>query len=113
MSSSQLWVAILLFTSLAVTVFSCVALLLVKGFFNRLHYLAPVTSVSITLLLAAVVIERGWGQAAIKVSLVWFVLLLINAVLTHATARAARVRELGHWTPDPEEKIPGAGARQS
>jgi multicomponent Na+:H+ antiporter subunit G len=108
MSASEWAIAVLLFGSLAVTIFSCVALVLVKGFFNRLHYLAPVTTVSITLLLAAVIIQYGWGQAAIKTFLVWFVLLLINAVLTHATARAARVRELGHWTPDPEEKIPGS-----
>lgn len=110
MSTSQVWVAILLFASLAVSVFSCLALVLVKGFFNRLHYLAPATSVGITLLLAAVIVDQGFGQAAIKVSLVWLVLLLSNAVLTHATARAARVRELGHWTPDPKEKIPGTGA---
>lgn len=107
MSASEWAVAILLFSSLAVTIFSCVALAFVKGFFNRLHYLAPVTTISITLLLAAVIIKFGWGQAAIKTFLVWFVLLLINTVLSHATARAARVRDLGHWTPDPEEKIPG------
>lgn len=111
MTTAQWAIDVLLFSSLAVTVFSCIALVFVSGFFNRLHYLGPVTSVSITLLLAAVILHSGWGQAAIKTFLVWFVLVLINAVLTHATARAARVRELGHWTPDPTEKIPGAGAK--
>jgi len=112
MSAAEWAIDVLLLASLAVTVFSCIGLTFVKGFFNRLHYLAPVSSVSITLLLAAVIVHRGWGQAAIKVFLVWFVLLLNNAVLTHATARAARVRELGHWTPDPNEKIPGAGGNR-
>jgi len=112
MSAGDVAVAVLLVLSLAVAVFSCIGLTFVKGFFNRLHYLAPVTTVSTTLLLAAVVVKYGWGQATIKTLLVWGVLLLINSVLTHATARAARVRELGHWTPDPQENIPGAGGRR-
>jgi multisubunit Na+/H+ antiporter MnhG subunit len=109
MTATEWATGILLFLSVAVTVFSCVALAFVRDFFNRLHYLAPVASVSITLLLAAVTVQFGWGQISIKTFFVWFVLLLINAVLTHATARAARVRELGHWTPDAREHIPGAG----
>jgi len=106
---SEIAVAVLLALSLAVALFSCIGLTFVRGYFNRLHYLAPVTTVSTTLLLAAVVVKYGWSQAAIKMFLIWGVLLLINSVLTHATARAARVRKLGHWTPDPKENIPGAG----
>lgn len=111
MSTGDIAVAVLLVLSLAVAVFSCIGLSFVRGYFNRLHYLAPVTTVSTTLLLAAVIVKYGWGQAAIKMFLIWSVLLLINSVLTHATARAARVRELGHWTPDPQEQIPGAGGK--
>jgi multisubunit Na+/H+ antiporter MnhG subunit len=59
-----------------------------------------------------VVVKEGWGQATIKTILVAMVLLLINAVLTHATARAARVRALGHWQPAPEEHIEGANPRK-
>jgi multisubunit Na+/H+ antiporter MnhG subunit len=112
MSAGDMAVSVLLVLSLAVAVFSCVGLTFVRGYFNRLHYLAPVTTVSTTLLLAAVIVKYGWGQAAIKMFLIWGVLLLINSVLTHATARAARVRALGHWTPDPEEQIPGAGGKR-
>lgn len=113
MTVSDWTVNILLFVLLAITIFCCIALVFVQDFFNRLHYLAPVTSVSITLLLLAVAVKSGWGQATIKTLLIWFVLLLINSVLTHATARAARVREMGHWTPDAKEKIPGAGGDQA
>jgi len=104
--------ATLLILSLAVALFSCIGLTFVRGYFNRLHYLAPVTTVSTTLLLAAVLVKYGWAQPTIKMFLVWGVLLLINSVLTHATARAARVREHGHWTPDLQEKIPGVGGRR-
>ncbi len=42
-------------------------------------------------------------------------LLLINAILTHATARAARVRTLGHWSVDPKLDVSdtrGRGGRE-
>lgn len=113
MSIAQWAIDILLFSSLALTVFCCVALVLVSGLYNRMHYLGPVTSASITLLLAAVIVKYGWGQATIKTFLVWLVLVLNNAVLTHATARAARVRQLGHWKPQPKENIPGAGGSRA
>ncbi len=43
-----------LLLALAITVLSCIGLAFARDFFNRLHYLAPVTSVGITFLLAAV-----------------------------------------------------------
>jgi hypothetical protein len=38
------------------------------------------------------------------------VLLMINAVLTHATARAARIRTLGDWMPEPGKNVPTVSA---
>ena len=112
MSAAQWTTDILLYTMLALTFFCCIALLVVRNYFNRLHYLGPVTSVSITLLVLAVSLKAGFSQSLIKVLLIWFVLVLSNAILTHATARAARVRELGHWSPDPTEQIPGTGEKR-
>ncbi len=85
----------------------CFGMLIISDFYERLHYMATVSTVSMFALVAAVVIEEGWGQATIKVILVALVIFVMNAVLTHATARAARVRELGHWTAAPGEKISG------
>jgi monovalent cation/proton antiporter MnhG/PhaG subunit len=81
---------------------------LFRDLFERLHYLSSVTTISTFALLMAILIKEGWGQATIKAILVFIVLLLVNAVLSHATARAARIHELGHWTPSPEEHIEGA-----
>lgn len=90
-----------------ITLLCCLALLLIKDVIGRMHYLAPVTSVSVGALLAGVVIQEGWSSATLKTVLVLFVLCLVNAVLTHATARAARIRQYGHWLPQPQEKIAG------
>lgn len=103
MSASQIAVMVLLSICVLSTMICCLALVTVKDLYNRMHYLAPVTSVSILALLAAVVIQEGWGQGALKTILILFVLCLVNAVLTHATARAARVRQFGHWLPSPKD----------
>jgi monovalent cation/proton antiporter MnhG/PhaG subunit len=104
--TANLWISVLLGICLVICVICCLALAALRNFYVRLHYLAPVTTVAFVPLLIAVVIREGIGQAAMKAILVFAALLLINAVLTHATARAARVRELGHWTADPKEQIP-------
>ncbi len=110
MSAADIAVAACLGVCVSSALICCLGIVVLDRFFDRLHYLAPVTTVSSFFLLAAVVIKEGWGQATIKTILVALVLLLINAVLTHATARAARVRETGHWIPAPEEHIEGARA---
>jgi monovalent cation/proton antiporter MnhG/PhaG subunit len=113
MTASTLATDALLALSVLITAMCCLALVLVRNVFDRMHYLAPVTTIAMLALLFAVVIKEGWGQASFKTILVFFTLLLINAVLTHATARAARVRQFGHWIPKLGENIAGApGGRQ-
>ena len=75
---------------------------------QALHYLSlPATGGSV-LLTIAVLISQGVGQTFCKVLLVTGVLFATNSVVTHATARAFRARELGHWEPregDPAEMV--------
>ncbi len=99
--------AVLLTFCVATSAICCIALVIVKDVFNRMHYLAPITSVAALALLVAVVVQEGWGQATLKTILIVFILFLVNAVLTHATARAARIRQFGHWLPNPKENIAG------
>jgi len=115
-SAATIAVEVLLAIAVIVSWLCCLGLLLMKDFYEKLHYMSSVTTISAFCVLAAVVIEEGWGQATIKTVLVFLTLLVMNAVLSHATARAARIRALGHWTPDPKEEIPGAegvGERES
>jgi monovalent cation/proton antiporter MnhG/PhaG subunit len=107
------WIYLALGLCVFVSFACCLALAVFSDVYVRLHYLAPVTTVAFLPLLIAVVIREGAGQATIKAILVFATLLLINAVLTHATARAARIRELGRWTADPKENIPGTSEHRS
>jgi monovalent cation/proton antiporter MnhG/PhaG subunit len=106
--TANLWIYLLLGACVVVCAICCLALAILRDFYVRLHYLAPVATVAFLALLIAVIIREGAGQSALKTILVFAALLLINAVLTHATARAARVRQLGHWTASPDEGIPGS-----
>ncbi len=76
---------------------------------QALHYLSVPASVGILALTAAVFIETGPSPQAWKTLLIALVLFGISSVVTHATARAFRTRELGHWEPrdgDPIEFVP-------
>ena len=106
MSASIIAVEVFLGIAVVMTWLCCLGILLMPTFYERLHYLAIVTTISAFSILIAVVIQEGWGQATLKTIFVCLVLLLINAVVTHATARAARVRSLGHWSSDPREQAP-------
>ncbi|MGA7157374.1 MAG: monovalent cation/H(+) antiporter subunit G [Acidobacteriaceae bacterium] len=75
---------------------------------QALHYLSLPAMAASALLVLAVLIAQGWGQAFWKAVLVAAVLMATNSVVTHATARAFRTRALGHWEPldgDPIEMV--------
>ncbi len=106
--AAHIAVTVLLAIAVIVALICCLGLVLMKDFYERLHYMATVSTISSVCVLAAVVVQEGWGQATLKTIVIVLVLFFMNATLTHATARAARVRQLGHWTADPEENIPVA-----
>lgn len=66
---------------------------------QALHYLALPVWGALVFLLPAVFLKTGNSQAAWKTLLICLVLLAINSVVAHATARAFRARQLGHWEP--------------
>lgn len=116
MSAGAIAVESLLAVSAAAVWVGCLGVVAMRNQYERLHFMAPMSTVSVAAILAAVVVQEGWGQAAIKMSLILLALVFTNAVLAHATARAARVRDLGQWQPCEGEKVAGleqiSGARQ-
>lgn len=107
MNAARLAVEVLLWTAVVVAWICCLGMLLMEHFFEKLHYMASVTTVSMFAILIAVVIEEGAGQATMKTIVIAVVLLLINAVLTHATARAYRAQAIGDWKVQDGESFPG------
>lgn len=74
---------------------------------QALHYLSlpAVGGIALTI---AIFLETGSSQASWKMAAICVMLLAVNSVVTHATARAFRTREIGHWQPrdgDPLEFV--------
>ena len=105
--------AIVINVLLALAVLSCwigvIGMLRMRNPYQALHYLTLPATVALPALTIAVFLHEGFGSTALKVGLVAVVILSINSVVTHASARAFRQRELGHWEPldgDPVEWVP-------
>jgi monovalent cation/proton antiporter MnhG/PhaG subunit len=81
---------------------------------QALHFLTLPATVGLIALTLAVFIQTGLGSTAVKTLITALILFAINSVVTHATARAFRTRQLGHWEPrdgDPIEFVPSTHHR--
>lgn len=95
-------VVFLLFGGCAVLVISCWAMLALGSVYDRLHLLAPVTSLGGPLIGAALVLQNGWTLASGQILLVVALLAVSGPAAGVATARAARERDRADATPGPE-----------
>lgn len=81
---------------------SALGLVLMRDAWQRLHFVAPPSTLGAAMLTAAIALESG-AKAAVKPLLVTVLLTALNGVVTHALARAAYVRRHRRWPPAPEE----------
>jgi monovalent cation/proton antiporter MnhG/PhaG subunit len=75
---------------------------------QALHYLSLPATFGCIALTLAILLAQGSTQDFWKMLLITATLLSINSVVAHATARAFRAREIGHWQPcdgDPMEFV--------
>src|SRR5215472_16616216 len=82
-----------------------VGILVVRDFYERLHYMGPAGSLGVVAVVASLVLTDPLSSASIKVVIVGVLLVVSNSVLTHATARAGRIHQLGDWKPQKGEKM--------
>jgi multisubunit Na+/H+ antiporter MnhG subunit len=89
---------------------SVLGLLLARDVFDRLHFTGPASTVAPACVALAVVIDEGpLSQAGLKSMLTALLIVFLNGILVHATARAFRVRAHGHWGLEPDERPEGQG----
>ncbi|WP_224981837.1 monovalent cation/H(+) antiporter subunit G [Geomonas agri] len=88
-----IWVILLLCFALAICAFSCLGLMVMKGVYRKLHYLAPPAVLGCAAVAAAIAVQEGLGAPTIKAGLVLLVLVIGNPVITFAAARAHYLRE--------------------
>lgn len=83
----------------------CLGMLRVREPTQALHYLSLPAGFGAALLPIAVWCATGWSITTLKAALIALFLMAANSVVTHATARAFRVRKLGHWQPRTEDHV--------
>lgn len=84
---------LLVFFGVAVCALSSLGILVMRGMYDKLHYLAPMSTVGAAAIVAAVLLNQSPSWSALKPVLLVLLLALSSAVLTQATARAKEFRE--------------------
>ncbi len=92
MSAGAVLVLVCLVGAAAVAFVSSLGVLVMRDPFQRLHFIAPPATLSAVLVIVAVGLGARSTQATLKTAAVALLLLVINGVVTHATARAVRLR---------------------
>jgi multicomponent Na+:H+ antiporter subunit G len=91
---SSVAVAALLIVGVAIELLCCIGVLVMRGPYARLHYTAP-AGVGALLIAIAVIVREGFSLIGNKALLLAVFVLVTGPVLSHVTARAARIRDFG------------------
>ncbi len=81
-------------------------MLRMKDAYQMMHFMSPPASVSAGLIVIAIFLQQGFKPESFKALFIAAVLTLMNAVVTHATARAFRIRETHNWRALPGNEVP-------
>ena len=87
----------LLGLAVLVALFSCLGVLVMRGVYAKLHFLGPLALVSPFLAAVAIAVRMGWRENTVESWLALLILMVAGPFLSHATLRAAQVREQGNW----------------
>ena len=104
MSARHLAEYVLLVLGTGTLVLSAVGVLVMRSVYDRLHYVGS-ASVGTALVCVAVTVRESFSLIGNKTLLIAFFLIVSGPVLTHATARAARIRERGEWSIKEGERV--------
>ena len=105
MSVQDVVVGVLLAVGILSVLLSCVGIVVMRTPLDRLHFTAPAGTIAPVLFAVAVLVEEPLSSAGVKAVIVAVLIVLTTPSLSHATARAARIREQGRFklVPDDEE----------
>jgi monovalent cation/proton antiporter MnhG/PhaG subunit len=90
-------VDVLLGLGVASILMSTLGVLVMRNALDRLHFTAPAATLAPICFAVAVLVEEPLSSAGVKAVLVALVIVLTTPVLSHATARAVRIRDQGGW----------------
>jgi multisubunit Na+/H+ antiporter MnhG subunit len=89
----------LLGLAVATVLASSIGVLVMHDAYQKLHYLTPISLVAPVTVGLAVLARSGFTESTAQTWLALLFLVIASPVLTHATIRAARIRDTGDWRP--------------
>lgn len=101
---SNVVVDVVLGFGVAAELVCCVGVAVARTVYDRLHYAAAGTAVGPFLILAALLVREGLSSQGLQSIAAVALLFLLNPVLVHATARAARRVDVGEVGARPEDR---------
>jgi multicomponent Na+:H+ antiporter subunit G len=88
MSAREVVALALLLAGVVVGLCAALGLVPTRSAFDKLHLLAPASTVALALIVAAIVVREGLSSTGAKTILAGAILFLLGPIVTHMTARA-------------------------
>jgi monovalent cation/proton antiporter MnhG/PhaG subunit len=98
----------LLALAVLVVLGSSVGILVMRDVYQKLHFVTPAALVAPVLVGIAILINSGWSSETGQTWMAVLFVAIAGPVLSHATIRAARIRETGDWRSGGAETQPRA-----
>jgi multicomponent Na+:H+ antiporter subunit G len=93
----EVFADVLLGLAAAIVLASAVGILVMRDVYRKLHFVTPAALVAPALVALAVFVQQGLDENTGETLLALLFMVIAGPYLTHATIRAARIRERGDW----------------
>ncbi len=88
---------VLLGVAAVIVLGSSAGILLMRDVYQKLHYVTPLALVAPLVVGLAILVQSGWSVNSLQTWLAIAFMVITAPFLSHATVRAARIRETGDW----------------
>ena len=99
MTGRELLADVLLGVAVLIVLASSIGILVMRDAYQKLHYVTPAALVAPFVVGLAVLAQSGLTENTVETLLALIFIVIAGPFLTHATIRAARIREKGDWRP--------------
>ena len=99
MTARDVLADVLLGLAVAIVLASTVGLLVMRDVYQKLHFVTPIALVAPVIVGLAVLAQSGLTENTAQTWLALVFIVIAGPFLSHATIRAARIRQKGDWRP--------------
>jgi multisubunit Na+/H+ antiporter MnhG subunit len=102
----------LLGLAVVIALASSAGVLVMRGAYDKLHFVTPAALVAPVLVALAVLVHAGFSATTGETLLALLFMVIAGPFLSHAIIRAARVRDKGDWRPGGHDRARSGGGRR-